>query len=885
MNSFLRKLTWLMQRGRKEAELQEELQFHIDEETEQRQFDGLSTSDARSAAHRDLGNLGLLQEDIRATWGWTSLGHLTQDLRFGARVLQKSPSHTLVALLSLALGIGATTTMFSVFYGVLVSPYPYARPHEIWAPLIRDLKNPQGGSFSFHQMRDYVEMKKLPALSEAMATRPENRLLGGDHDPENFTTISVTVNAFQFLGVAPALGRTILPSDIKADGEANPVIVLTAKAWQRLFNASPSALGKTLLLNEQPFTVVGVMPSRFGWWTNDGGWVPLREGANDNRPVAAIMRLKKEVSARVGEEQLHALHLRLAKERPDDFPKAGFTTVLQNYMNITVASGSMESSLRLLLGAVGFLLLIACANVANLQLARGTGRTHEIAVRMSIGAGRSRLIRQLLTESVVLSVTGGIFGVVLAYGLTKAVIALIPDSYVPNEARIAVNLYVLMFSACVSVLSGILFGLAPALKCSRPDLGDTLKDASRTLAGDGGGGKTRKALVIAEITLCVILLSGASLTIRGLLELQSLDLGFQPDRVLVVGVQMSPRRYANYEQRIAFSERLLAALRDLPGVQSVAIGNGGLPFGGPQSTYSIEGEPKQQSQTIQLGLISAEYLQTMGIPLHAGRTLEASEVARAEPIALINEAATKLWPPGASPIGRRIHLDILEKPPATAPTPSRVSSLVTIVGIIADTRNAGRLNPPAAAAYIPYTLLAPAARTLALRTETNPMLLVNAVRERVRGIDPAQPLRLLTLEDIVGSEIVQPRFNATLFTFFGFLGLALALVGIYSTLSYTVGRRTHEIGIRIALGAAHGDVLVLILAMGGRLVLIGLATGLSLSLALVRLLRSEVIKFLQPDLVTLSGVALLLCCAAFLACFIPARRAARLVPMSALRHE
>jgi putative ABC transport system permease protein len=883
MNAFLRKLSWLIGRRRREAELQEELQFHLDKEAEQQQLDGLSAANATAAAHRDLGNQALLREDARATWGWTRLGQFVQDLRFGARVLWKSPTYTLVALLSLALGIGATTAMFSVVYGVLMSPYPYARPHEIWAPLISDLNNPQRGGFSRHQMRDYVQLKQLPALADAMATRPESRLLTGDHDPENFTAISVTANAFQFLGVAPILGRTILPSDMKPDGDAN-VIVLTDKAWRRLFDASPAALGKTLLLNEQPYTVIGVMPPRFGWWTNDGGWLAMREDPQDKGPVAAIMRLKKGVSAKVAEEQLHALHLRLAKERPDDFSKAGFTTALQNYMNITVASGAMESSLHLLFGAVGFLLLIACANVANLQLARGTARAHEIAVRMSIGAGRSRLVRQLLTESVLLSLAGGVLGIALAFALTRAVILFIPASYVPNEARIVLNNYVLLFSAAISVLGGILFGLAPALKCSRPDLGDSLKNASRTLAGDGGA-RTRKTLVVAEVTLCVVLLTGAGLMIRGFLQLQKLDLGFQADRVLVVGLPLSPRRYANYEQRIGFTERLLQDLRALPGVQSAAIGNGGLPFGGPQSMYSIEGQPEQKSEPIMIGLISAEYPQTMGIPLRAGRGLETAEVGHAEPVALINESAARLWA-GASPIGRRIRLNVLERPPATAPAPPHVSSMVTVVGVIGDTRNTGRLNPTAPAVYVPYTLLAPAARTLALRTETNPMLLINAVRQRVRAMDPAQPLAgVVSLEEIVGSETVQPRFNVALFAFFGLLGLALALVGLYSTLSYTVGRRTHEIGIRIALGAPRGDVLSLILGMGGRLVIIGVAAGLVLSLALVKLLRSELLQFPQPDLATLSAVVVLLCGAALLACLIPARRAARLDPTSALRHE
>jgi putative ABC transport system permease protein len=886
MNTFFRKLGWLARRRRKESEWREELEFHLDEETQEREAGGFSKEAAARMARRDFGNVLLLQENTRAAWGWTLWGQLAQDLRFGARVFWKSTGYTIVAWLSLALGISATTAMFSVVYGVLVSPYPYARANEIWAPLIRNLKNPQQHGFSMHQMRDYVELKKLPAWSDAMATLPEGRLLTGDHEPENFTAVSVTANAFQFLGVAPILGRSILPSDVKLDGQAEPVIVLTEKAWRRLFNGSPSALGKTLLLNEQPFVVIGVMPSRFGWWTNDGGWLVLPEDPRDQRPVAAIMRLSKGVSPQAAAARLQALHVQLAKERPDDFPKGGFTTVLQNYMNITVASGSMESSLRLLFGAVGFLLLIACANVANLQLARGTARAHEMAVRTSIGAGRGRLVRQLLTESIMLAVVGGVIGVLLAFGITQAIVLLIPASYVPNEARINVNLNVLLFSAVVSVASGVLFGLAPALQSSRPDLGDTMKEAGRTLAGDSGGGRTRQALVVAEIALCVVLLAGAGVTIRGFLELQSLALGFQADRVLVTGLPVSPRRYATYDQRIEFSERVLEAVRDLPGVQAAAIGNGGLPFGGPLSPYSIEGEPPPEKPAIQLGFISADYPRTMGIPLRAGRGLEAEEVAHAVPVALVNESAAKMWPAGRNPIGRRVRIDLLAKPPAGLLAPPHLSPTVTVVGVLGDTRNAGRMNPPQPAVYIPYTMLAPTSRTLALRTQMDPMLQLNAVRQRLHSIDPAQPLaRALTVDEIVSSEIVQPRFNVALFSFFGALGLALALVGIYSALSYTVGRRTHEIGVRIALGARPGDVVRLIVTMGGRLVIAGLTAGLILSLGLARVLRNEVIDFPPTDGVTFSAVVVLLSSAALLACWIPARRAGRLDPMSALRHE
>jgi putative ABC transport system permease protein len=792
----------------------------------------------------------------------------------------------MVALVSLALGIGAATAMFSVVYGVLIAPYPYARPGEIWAPAIVNAHNPQQERDA-HHLAEYLELRKLPAFSSTMATSPGNQLLTGSHAPENFTAIQVTGNAFQFLGVAPVLGRTILPSDVKPGGEAAPVIVLSFRAWQRLFDGSPQALGKTLLLNDTPYTVIGVMPPRFGWWTSDGGWLPLSTDSRDDRMVFAIMRLRPGVSPRHAEQELQALHTRLAQQTPANFPREGFRTLLRNYMDITVASGEMQSSLRLLFGAVGFLLLIACANVANLQMARATARAREIALRMSVGAGRGRVLRQLLTESVTLSAAGGALGILLAIALTKATVALIPEFYVPNEARITVNQEVLLFSLGISVLTGIVFGLVPALECSRPDLVETLKDAAKGSGSRAAGGRTRNLLVVAEMALSVILLVGAGLAIRGFEKLQHTDVGFQPDRVLMVGLPLPPKRYATYEQRVAFTQSVLEGVSHIPGAQAAAIGNGGLPFGGPQSGFSIDGVARADGQDVRLDLISTDYGRTMGIPLLAGRALSEQEVARAEPVALINEAAAKLWPAGVNAIGRRIHLDLLAKPPSGPLLPPGGSTPdFTVVGILANTKNDGLRSPTAPSAFIPYTMLAPTGRTLAVRTAGSPMLLLNAVREEVRQIDKDQPLgRPITLEEVLGSETVQPRFNVALFGFFAAMGLALATVGIFSVLSYSVARRTHEIGIRMALGAGRSDVAGLILLMGGKLVLAGLATGLAASFLLARVLRSEVFDVPVTDPVAIAGVVALLSAAAFLACLLPARKAARLEPVAALRHE
>jgi putative ABC transport system permease protein len=872
-------------RKRWDTERASEIESYLDIETADNVARGMTADEARRTANRKLGNTTLIREEIyhMNSIGWLEL--LLHDIRYALRMLRKGPGTSVVALLSLALGIGTTTAMFSVIYCVLISPYPYAKPNEIWATQVHDVHQPARG-FSAYHLRDFLEVRKLSAFSDSMATAYQNELLSGEHGVENFTGVLLTPNAFRFLGVAPVLGRTIQPSDLRPGGEPERVIVLSYGAWQRLFSGSPDALGKTLVLDDIPRTVIGVMPPRFGWFTNDGGWLPMPMTLHDDLMVAPIMRLRPGVAATAAAEQLHSLNLELAKAHPENFPKARFATALINYMDVTVASGStMRSSLTLLFGAVGFLLLIACANVANLQMARAASRAHEIAVRMSIGAARGRVFRQLLTESVVLSLAGGVLGVLFALGITRAIVALMPDFYVPNEARITVNAYALLFSAGVSVLTGILFGLVPALRCSRPDLVGTLKDAGRTGAG-ATGGRARNVLVVVEVAMAVVLLVGASLTIRGFINLQRLDLGFQPERVLMVSLQLPPKRYATYEQRIAFTQSVLRRVSALPGVESAAIGNGGLPFGGPQSPFSIAGHPQADTRRILVGLTSPGYAKTLGIALRAGREMSEQEVARAAPVALINETAAKLWPAGESPIGGHLRLDLLAKPPGALVAPG-VSADVEVIGILADTRNDGLQNPPMPASFVPYTLVAPTGRIVAVRTRSEqPMLLLNAVRGEVRALDKDQPLsRPITMEEVLGFETAQPRFNMALFTFFGVLGLAIAAIGIYSVLSYTVARRTHEIGIRMALGAGRSHVLRLMLRMGARLAASGLAVGLAGSFILTKLIRSEVFRVPATDPLAILGVVLILGTAAVLACLAPSLRAARLDPLSALRHD
>jgi putative ABC transport system permease protein len=811
------------------------------------------------------------------------------DLKFAFRQLFKNPGFTVIAVLTLALGIGATTALFSVVYGVLISPYPYAKPAEIWAPGVRTTDSNQ--RLRPYRPDEFREMAKLPVFADVMATGPARALLTGEFAPETISGIRVSGNAFQFLGVPPLFGRTVQPTDIQPSGEPESVTVLSFKRWQKLFGTDTNILGKTLRLDDQTYTIVGVMPPRFGWWTDDGVWLPMGVDSRDGRRVFPIARLKQGVSASAAREQLHALQLELAKINPAGFPKEEFKSILTNYLDMTQASGTMQHSIQLLFGAVGFLLLIACANVANLQLAKATSRAREMAIRLSIGAGRAQLIRQLLTESVLLSVLGGLLGLLFAVWITELITRLIPGGNIPNESRIEINTYVLSFSVLISVVTGILFGLAPALQSSRPSLVNSLKDQSSG-SGTSAGGRTRAALVVIEVASSMVLLVSAGLTARSFLAMQQVELGFRPERVMVMDLPLPPKRYPSWEQRNQFARELLEHVQALPGVEAATVGNGGLPFDTRQLNYVIEGHDDSQQRDMTVNLVAADYLRTMRIRLKRGRMVSEREVNTSQPLGVINETAAKLWPAGEDPIGRRLRIDQLGQPPgAQVRIPTNASPFITIVGVVGDTLDTqdGNLQTkPGPGVLLPYTLLRPVGFSLAVRTTGEPKLLANAIRAQVREMDKEQPVNgPTTFGEILNSVTAQPRFTMALFALFASLGLALAMAGIYSVLSYSVSKRTREIGVRVALGAKRGDVLRLILKSGIALVGFGIVLGLLASLAAARLLTSQIglYQVNSTDPISFLGVIALLVLVAAVACFVPARRAAQVDPMEALRYE
>ena len=865
--------------------LEDEMQEHIELETQENIEAGMSPLDARQAAVRKFGNVASAADQSRETWGWLAPERLWQDVRFALRSFRKDAGFTAVALLSLMLGIGASVALFSVVYGVLIAPYPYARPNQIWAPAVLGPHDALRG-WHWYSQREMQEIEKLPAFAEVMATSVRPVLLTGGINPENFYGVYLTGGAFNFLEVKPLIGRTIQPFDIGPGGEPAPVVVLSYGFWQRFFSGDPHAIGRTVTLDDVPRTIIGVMPPRFGWWTNEAFWLPLRTDLKDNSGVAVIMRLAPGVTPHAAEQQMNQLNQRFAAERPEDYPKGQLRTVLLNYMDITTASGAMADSLHLLFAAVALLLLIACVNVANLQLARTTGRAREIAMRLAIGAGRGRLVRQLLTESVLLSVVGGALGVMFALGATRLIVVLLPPNYVPNEARIVINGWVLLFSLGVSMLTGILFGLAPALRSSRPDLVGTLKDGGGGAAGSLRGRAMRSWLVVAEISLSVVLLAGASLAVRGFVQMLRTDPGFQPERVVRIDVTLAPKRYPTWQQRNVLDRNLLESVTNLPGVEAAELGNAGLPYSGWRSSYTIAGQPRTDGRKVALALISGRYPQTLGIPLQRGREFTEAEMASGQRVALINESAARLWPAGQDPVGRAMQIDDL----AQAPDNPQVLAApgagtgVTIVGVIGDTKNDGLAEPPAPAVYLPYTLFAPPERELAVRTAGDPLAMVNAVRLKARELDKDLALgKPNTLDEVMSEETQQPRFFMALFSSFAALGLALAAIGIYSVISYNVTQRVQEIGVRMALGARRGDILKLILVMVAKFATLGLAIGLVGSILIERLVKFQMITKGSFGVIPLVTIVVVLGGVSLLAGWVPAMRAGNLDPVKALR--
>lgn len=805
-----------------------------------------------------------------------------QDLRYGLRGLRKQPSFTILAVMALALGIGSVTTIFSVIDNVLLNPFPYADAKRVALVYIHDVKESGQGGRSFFSTPEFLDYQEQNHVFDAVIGGTfQDVLYSSGEGTEQFNGGNVTPNMFRVLGVPALIGRGIVPGDGKPG--APPVFVMSYKMWSKRFNLDPSVLGRTFTLNGAARTLVGIMPPRF---TKMGAdlWMPMVPNRADPEAKQQYFmfqgHLKPGVTFRDAQADIEVLAHHLAQVYPKDYPSK-FTVEVVSWVDWLVRG--FRPTLYTLAAAVSLLLLIACSNVANMLLARATAREKEMAIRSSLGATRWRLIRQLLMESFLLAVGGAAIGCLLSYGGIKALVTAIPQGAIPQEAVISLNVPVLLFSLGAAVLTALLFGLAPALQTVKRDMAEPLKDSGKGVSGGFRRGKLRNALVLIEVALSLVLLTGAGLLMRSFVALMQVDLGLNPDNVLVARLPFPRGQYKTAEAKRQFFRPLLQRLSALPGVVAATETSTLPPYGGIRTEVEIPGKTHPEKWEAIFQLCSEGYFPTLGIQLLRGRPLSEAEVNDARKVAVVNQTLVKKFFGQEDPIGRRIKLSMLE----TEVDPPVKDPVFEIIGVVADARNNGIQDPPRPELFVPYTITGAFQRGILVRTSKDPLGMLNTVRREIWALDRNVALTLTgSLNDYLKSfSYAEPRFSLILLSVFASLGLVLVLIGVYSVIAYTVSRQTHEIGIRMALGAGSADVLRMVLWMGARLLGMGLAVGLAASFAVARLIASQLWGVSPYDPVTLCAVVAIVAVTGLAACYFPARRATRVDPMVALRYQ
>jgi putative ABC transport system permease protein len=795
-------------------------------------------------------------------------------------MLRKKPGFTVVAVLALALGIGANTAIFSVIYTVLLSPLPYPNANRlVW---IWETNPTSGIKQEPASLPNFNDWKTQSQSFEGMAAFAQAALtLTSEREPERIRAAIVSANFLTVLNKEPVLGRNFIAEENEPG--KNRVVILSHSLWQRRFGASAGIINQAITLNGNPYTVVGVLPPDFKIPGTEQPmatelFVPLafnfQQAGRRADYLGVVARLKPGVGTAQAQAELNTIAARLEQQYPAS--NAGWGVRLLSLHERMV--GDVRAALWLLMGVVAFLLLIACANVANLLLARSAARQQEIAIRRALGADRQRLIRQFLTESVLLSLLGGVLGSLVAMWGVEVLAALTPGN-IPRLDEVRLNWTVLVFTFAVSALTGVVFGLFPALHATNPNLTETLKEGGRSSTGGRSGNRLRNSLVVSEIAIALVLLVGAGLMVKSFVRLQEVDPGFHPERILTADLALPRAKYKEDAQITAFYDQFLGRVASQPGVEAVAAISA-LPLGGGGDVVSFEVEgrpapPPNQVVDAEYRIITPNYFATMGIPLVRGEGFTPRHTSDVAGVMIINETMARRYFPGEEPIGKRINLGDPQRDPWR-----------TIIGIARDVRHEGLDTAPYPQMYAPLAQFPRSAMTLVARVQGDPLALVPNMRGELRAIDRDQPLtNLRTMEQVLAQSIARQRFNMTLIAIFSVVGLVLASVGIYGVISYSVTQRTHEIGIRMALGAQRRDVLKLVLGQGILLALIGVGIGLFAALALTRVMSSLLFGVSATDPLTFGAVALLLATVALLACFIPARRAMRVDPMVALRYE
>jgi putative ABC transport system permease protein len=800
-----------------------------------------------------------------------------RDVQFGIRGLTRSPAFAAVAVMSLALGIMATTAIYSVLHAVVIDPFPYKDVDHLMSVRV---SNPalRGGRTGY-SVDQFVEIAERNTIFEGViASTISDVLWTGEGDPQRLRGNHGTFNTFDVMGVPALIGRT--PSRDDARAGAEPVAVLGYRFWQRQFGGDPKVLGRQLRLNDTVRTVIGVMPKRFMWRGADV-YLPIAfergKVVEGIRNVHLLGRLKPGVTDARAEADLKPIITDLKKREPAQFPDEWRVGLLPFTQTFPSAIGR---DVWVLLGAVGLLLLIACANVSNLLLSRAAARQREMTVRAALGAGRGRLVRQLLTESLVLSVAAGLLGALLAFAGLPAILALVPPDTIPDESEIALNLPVLAFALLVSAAASVICGLAPALHSSRRDLAGSMREAGRSLAGNSRQAIVRKGLVVAEVALSLMLLAGSSVLMRAFVAMQRVELGVPADRVLTMRVPLPAQRYPDAARRIAFFQELLRRVSAVPGVAAAAVNSGLHPMGNMWAAAEIAGEAPN-SDPVQVHNVSADYTNVVGVRLAAGRLLTEADVNRSDPVALVNERFVRARLTGPTPLGQVVRLPRLKDPPFLAP-----NTAFQIVGVVHDTPNAGLADPTMPEIYVPFTA-AGMSNLLVVRTHQDPASVTREVVSQVYAVDQGQPVTAVrTLDAILNEgEYATPRFNLILLSIFAGMGLVLAIVGVYGVMSSAVAQERQEIGIRMALGADAGVIGRMVILRGSRLLLAGMALGLAGSIGAGRMLARQVWRVSAFDPIAFTMVSIVLLIVGLLACAWPARRAARIDPIVALRQE
>ena len=807
---------------------------------------------------------------------------MTRDVKYALRRLLHNPGFSLVVVMTLALGIGANTAIFSIVNGVLLRPLPYDQPDRLVA-LNHYYPNLDGLEAGF-AVPTYRDIRERMKIFDAFAVGQNwNANLTGIGQPERLIASKATAEFFKVYGVQPRLGRTFAPGEDHAGRDK--VVVLSYGFWQRRFGGDASIVGRKILLDGEPYDVIGVMPVGFYSFfsrTTDL-WAPAvftPEQFGDNRRtnefLVAAGRLKPGIGIEQAKRDVTAFADGLKRDFPDSYARQW--TIIANSMN-EMATRRIKTALLILVGAVGFVLLIACANIANLLLARAASRTREVAVRAAVGATRTDLIRQLLAESVLLSVVGAVVGLAIAYGAVRALVATVPVDLLRVEA-IQIDGTVLLFTLAVAVVTGLLFGIAPAIHASRTDLHDALKDGART-AGERGGHLLRRILVVAEVAIALTLLVGAGLLIRSFAMLQGVNPGFDPRNLVTVNLSLPRAKYETPESRAAFFEALRLRLVGLPGVESVGA-TSNIPFGGNWSTgsFNVEGYQQPEGQPSPWGdqrLVTPGFHEAMKIKLLKGRFIAPSDREGAPKVVVVDDEMVKRYWANSDPIGKRITFDETTDPAA---------EWITVIGVVEHTAHEGLDAERRVQLYRPLLQQPIMQMTFALRSQGDPTQLVSSVRQAVLNIDPDQPIaQVRTMEAMMDEAMGQRKLSMYLLGAFAGLALLLSAIGIYGVMSFDVTRRSQEIGVRMALGAARGSVLSLVMKQGVGLALVGVALGLAGAFALTRVLEAQLFGVTRTDPATFALVAVVLTLVATMATLIPALRAIRLDPVRALRCE